>query len=327
MKYLLWWPQSLLSLAKTIPSDQMQLAFLASVFLLSCSSDQSATNRAENESQQQVQGAPTPPEHGQSLLEDCQANLVIATTQREKVEEDLASCQNNLENKSRTLLAIQQEIEELRQTPGAILPQILSKFEQISTTSDVDALLEDCSEFVQRFPKAAETRTVKKIANDLYKTRKRLAKEEDLSKAMAAISEIRKLIENVEDGTSLAITEQVAVATYLKSAYMKYPAIQALPSTNYAESMKDPESERGKSITVQGSIIQISRDGTFFTGLICTNYCSKVYHFITPGETTGVNRGNTASFSGVMVQRYSYSNSGGGTTHSLALVGYFKDQD
>lgn len=130
------------------------------------------------------------------------------------------------------------------------------------------------------------------------------------------------------DGSELAVVEMAGVARHLAENNLKFEAISRLPRTNFAEAMKDADSERGKVMIASGSIIQITKEGPFFHGLICGgSFCSQVYNFITMGTTRGLNQNSYGTFAGIFAQRYSYSNAGGGTTHSVGLVGYFKGQD
>ena len=132
----------------------------------------------------------------------------------------------------------------------------------------------------------------------------------------------------MEDGIELAIAEAIVLSAYLTANGLSFATIAKLPKGSFAEAMKDPGAERGKAIVVGGKVLQIDKDGDYFKGLLCADrWCNKIYYFITPGTTRGIVGGKWARFAGVVTQKYSYSNTGGGQTHSILLVGYFKGQD
>ncbi len=179
-----------------------------------------------------------------------------------------------------------------------------------------------------RFPGAREIRVVTRKVAGLKSARAKLVKAEEQAKALQAISDIRALLAGAKDADELSFPQIVAVANHLSSNNIKYSTIAQLPGGNFGEAMKDPDSERGKSMVISGRVIQISKDGDYFKGLIWTgNFYNQIYYFITPGTTRGISQDSYAFFAGVFAQRYSYSNSAGGTTHSVVLVGYFEGQE
>lgn len=50
---------------------------------------------------------------------------------------------------------------------------------------------------------------------------------------------------------------------------------------------------------------------------------SKVARLIALGSNRGIDQGSRARFCGIVIGRYSYRSSGGGTTHAVQLVGAF----
>jgi len=261
-------------------------------------------------------------------VSECQVALKNANEERDSCQASLKTLgDKNVQIQSR-LDAVEKENAELKQTPAAVSQEILASADTADTIAEIDAVLASIAGFADRFPGAPEIRVVSKRAPALKKARVALVAEEERARAMQAIAEIRSLLENAEDGDELSLVQIILVANHLAKNDLKFSAISQLPRTDFGEAMKDADSERGKAMVVSGSVIQIAKDGEYFTGLICGgSYCSRVYHFVTPGTTRGINQGSYVTFAGVFVQRYSYSNSGGGTTHSLALVGYFKNQD
>jgi hypothetical protein len=91
---------------------------------------------------------------------------------------------------------------------------------------------------------------------------------------------------------------------------------------------KDPESERGKRMCHSGTILQITKAdaghlGATFVGLLVTR-SDDILHFTAIGSTGELVEDSRARFCGVVIGRSSYSNTGGGTTHAVKLVGMFK---
>lgn len=89
---------------------------------------------------------------------------------------------------------------------------------------------------------------------------------------------------------------------------------------------KDSDSERGKRLCVSGKIIQIAKQNTrtepIFIGLLSQGY-SEMFHFFAARSTGDIVEDSRAKLCGVVTGRYSYSNAGGGTTHSVQIVGVF----
>jgi len=226
------------------------------------------------------------------------------------------------------LASVKEKLQEYVKSPAGVYEGIRRDSESAATVADVDGVLARIVAFKSRFPTAPENKGLKKLERSQKKMRKMHAKNEAEAKARAATEELRNLLSGVSDGNELAVPQLIQVANHLQQNDIKYDAISKLPRGSFLEAMKDPDSERGKGVTLRGRVIQISKDGEYFTGLLCADtWCNKVYHFVTPGTTKGVVANKRARFAGVISQRYSYSNVRGGTTHSIALVGYFKGQD
>ena len=89
---------------------------------------------------------------------------------------------------------------------------------------------------------------------------------------------------------------------------------------------KDPDEERGKRVCFTGQIIQIAVEkspfGKFTNGLLSVGYYdTTLFHFLNVGSSGSLVDGNQARFCGVVIGRYDYSNSGGGTGHAIQVVG------
>ena len=111
------------------------------------------------------------------------------------------------------------------------------------------------------------------------------------------------------------------------AGHLKWEDIQQLPETKHAKVLKDPEAERGKRNCYRGSIIEIHVDrsaGTpvYFGGLYTG--AGTVLRFAAVGSTGELVKNSYANFCGVTTGTYSYSNSGGGMTHAVFLVGMFE---
>lgn len=112
--------------------------------------------------------------------------------------------------------------------------------------------------------------------------------------------------------------------------YLTAPALDRLPSTTYKAVQRDSEEERGKKICTTGKVVQIRRDraelwGTkkVWEGVIMLPSLDAL-HFIAVGEVADITEGTTATYCGVVIGRYSYGNTRGGTALAVTTVGLFK---
>lgn len=102
--------------------------------------------------------------------------------------------------------------------------------------------------------------------------------------------------------------------------------VKTLPKTKYALVMKDPDEERGKQLCFAGRIIEIeiekTNNGKFaHLGIMSDNL--NVVRAVAVKSTGDLVAGSRATLCGVVVGKYSYANSGGGTTHTVRMVGIF----
>jgi hypothetical protein len=107
---------------------------------------------------------------------------------------------------------------------------------------------------------------------------------------------------------------------------LKWDELQQLPQTKVALVMKDSDKERGKRICTSGSIIEISAEDLkgeklYAGGMYGDGW--KIYRFIAVGSTGELVERSRARFCGVVIGRFDYPNSAGGTAHSVQLVGMF----
>lgn len=90
--------------------------------------------------------------------------------------------------------------------------------------------------------------------------------------------------------------------------------------------MKDSDEERGKRLCFTGKIIQIAVEkldfGKVTNGILQVGYYDTVlWKFLNVGSSGSIVEDSQARFCGVVIGRYDYSNSGGGTGHAIQVVG------
>lgn len=157
------------------------------------------------------------------------------------------------------------------------------------------------------------------------------AVRQDLEKRLAiteapTLAAALKLTErDMEDGKdfSSGTTDLASWAT----RSMKWSDVAvAKNETSYALVNKDSDAERGKRLCVSGTLIEIhsakSAAGTAYVGGLVDGE-GKIYRFISVKSTGTLVERNSARLCGVVTERQSYANSGGGTTHAVAMVGIF----
>lgn len=111
------------------------------------------------------------------------------------------------------------------------------------------------------------------------------------------------------------------------SRHMKWSDVSTEKNaTSYALFQKDPDEERGKRLCLSGQIIQIAKEsGTTrkgFGGLISTG-SGNLFNFFAVGTSGTLVATSWAKLCGVAVEKFDYSNSGGGTGHAITIVGMF----
>ena len=82
--------------------------------------------------------------------------------------------------------------------------------------------------------------------------------------------------------------------------------------------------EKGLTYVAEGEITADDSLGTpkVFTGGLIDN-SGQIYRFIAVKSTGEIVKGSTAKFCGIVTGRLMFSNSVGGTTHAVSLVGMF----
>lgn len=96
--------------------------------------------------------------------------------------------------------------------------------------------------------------------------------------------------------------------------------------TSFALVKKDSDETRGKKMCVRGSLIEIhvenTKVGKIAEGLLMDNSMDLV-KFIATHSTGELVESSPARFCGVVIGRYDYQNSAGGTGHAVQMVGIF----
>ena len=108
---------------------------------------------------------------------------------------------------------------------------------------------------------------------------------------------------------------------------MRWSELSGIPESGYGLIMKDPDAERGKRLCGTGEIIEIEAEktdfGKVFRGGMFAGGIDKVFRFLAVGSTGDLVAHSRAKFCGIVIGKESYSNSMGGMTHGVSLVGMF----
>jgi len=147
----------------------------------------------------------------------------------------------------------------------------------------------------------------------------RLAKQEDLAGALALIQPMFKDAFNEPDPAGMVFAGWAA-------HHLTWADIQGVTQTKRSLVMKDPDAERGKRLCPAGSVIQIQVDRSagkpVAHGLLLTDSMD-IYKFSAVGSSGELVEKSVARLCGIVIGKYDYSNSAGGTGHAVALVGMF----
>lgn len=107
---------------------------------------------------------------------------------------------------------------------------------------------------------------------------------------------------------------------------MSWKDLKTLTPTRSAKVMKNPDSERGKLICFSGTVVEISsqriHDVELTTGG-AADMQGNFYRFTNVRSSGEILERSGASMCGVVIGTMEYSNSAGGTTHAVQLVGMF----
>lgn len=133
------------------------------------------------------------------------------------------------------------------------------------------------------------------------------------------------LRDHFEDGSD-TIDPATAMFAVWSTSRMQWTDLQKLAETQRSLVMKDSEAERGKRLCASGSIVEIAADRSagkpIYRGGLITS-AMNVVRFDAVGSTGTLVERSAARICGVVTGKESYSNSGGGVTHAVRLVGMF----
>jgi hypothetical protein len=102
--------------------------------------------------------------------------------------------------------------------------------------------------------------------------------------------------------------------------------LQLVEETTRAKVMKDPSAERGKRLCASGTIGEIKTDRSVVTPLYIGGLVTpamNVVRFIAAGSSGDLVENTAARICGIVTGTQAYSNSIGGTTHAVHVVGLF----
>ena len=117
------------------------------------------------------------------------------------------------------------------------------------------------------------------------------------------------------------------VLTVWALQHMKWADVGVVKDeTTFKLVKKDSDEEKGKRLCATGRLIQISVEktnlGKVYSGLLITN-SRDIYSFSNVGSSGSLVEEDRVRTCGIVIGNYSYSNSGGGTGHTVQLVGMF----
>lgn len=139
---------------------------------------------------------------------------------------------------------------------------------------------------------------------------------------------IAKTKPEMKDFNDIEISKGAAVFAYWASEHLKWADLQKTEGSKHALVMKDPDTERGKKLCTNASIVEIQVDNTMpnkvkiYTGGLFDS-SMRIYRFIAVGSTGELVANSNAKFCGIITGKNDYTNSAGGVGHAVHLVGMF----
>lgn len=145
----------------------------------------------------------------------------------------------------------------------------------------------------------------------------------DYASLSAAVEALRPHMSDKFDTPS----DGALLLTFWARNNMKWAELQSQPQSKYALVMKDADTQRGKRLCASGAIVEIAADSSagnpkIYTGGIMDD-SGRFYRFYAVKSTGELVANSRATFCGIVIGRYDYSNSIGGVAHSVQLVGMF----
>lgn len=140
----------------------------------------------------------------------------------------------------------------------------------------------------------------------------------------ARIAIVRPLMADAYDQPS----DGAIALSYWAAKGMLWSHVEIGGETTVERVMKDADAERGKRMCYQGQIIEIAKvpvgpDRHVFRGLLQTRRRGNLIHFYAAGNTGDLVQRSRARFCGIVIGRFDYTNSIGGTGHAVDVVGMF----
>lgn len=151
---------------------------------------------------------------------------------------------------------------------------------------------------------------------------------EQIESKTSAAEAVRFALPHMEDRFDQTSTGALLLAQWA-AGHLRWGDVHVeRDETSPARIKKDADSERGKRMCYSGRIIQIAKTDlvagrSVFVGLMMARRYN-IIHFLAAGSTGDLVEKSRARFCGFVTGRYSYSNSGGGSSHAVQMVGMFK---
>ena len=146
---------------------------------------------------------------------------------------------------------------------------------------------------------------------------------------LKTLKEVIEYVKTFSHDTENETSVGAVLFTLWAKDHLNRKEFQTVPATTHALVLKDSDAERGKRLCSSGRVIQISKSNSEVWGSskvwegVFMMPSFKAVRYIAVGETGEIVEGTTATFCGLVIGKYSYSNAGGGTTHAVSAVGEF----
>lgn len=130
----------------------------------------------------------------------------------------------------------------------------------------------------------------------------------------------------MEDSSTGQVSQGALLLAAWSGRSLKWSDLDALGETRFAQVKKDPDVHRGQRICTRGMVVQIEAvktdGGKLFSGLMLDR-SQNITSFLAVRGSGDLVEQSWARFCGVVIGKYDYPNSGGGTGHAIQLVGMF----
>jgi hypothetical protein len=129
-----------------------------------------------------------------------------------------------------------------------------------------------------------------------------------------------------KDSTNSLDVGAVSFSIWAMKKDISWKDLNSLTKTSYAKCKKDIDSERGNVLCVSGSVLEMTVQRSGYGAVYVGGFNSSSFNivrFIAVKSTGELVNGSESKLCGVVTGLQSYSNSGGGTTHAVHVVGLF----